>query len=188
MSPAAGPVEPVPSPVVESVVRQQVLQALNTPSRYPKVLGRPISGFQHDVLGHQFGDLDLIDDRESTATVPNVGRVRMVEQVFHTTDHATTACMIRITYYECSSSEEAHRYYLDYVVPRYAGGLPPLNRSYGIGDCVLARSNLDKPADNVGFVVFYNNRAIVFRVSCADANSLVRASHVLERIERWAGK
>jgi hypothetical protein len=97
-------------------------------------------------------------------------------------------CVVSLKYYEAPSASALRKYFLEYVVPTYSGGMPPINKTYGIGDTVLSWTDLDKGAKRIQFIAFFNNVAVEFNITSDGEKSEIDTVTFMRNLEHWVAQ
>lgn len=162
----------------------QAIMSASTNSAYAKSIGRSLSGWGSELLGDSFRTNSPLLSQDQDVDSFGIGKVRRAEQMFVGTTRSR--CLIRLEYYEGASSKAVRTYFLEYVAPFYSAGIPPVNKTYGIGDLVLAWLDREAVRNRAHLIVFFNNIAVKCDISSEDGEVPVDIDPILKKLEAWA--
>lgn len=172
--------------VASSRIREFTTSA--TTSKYSVVVNRALDEWGGNVLGAAYRPKQGRPIQDTTALVAGIGQVRRAERTFMKGELSPSNCVVRLKYYEAPSAMALRKYFIEYVVPTYSAGMPPVNKTYGIGDTVLSWIDIDKGTNRIQFIAFFNNVAVEFDITSDGRSGEIDTATLVKNLDHWAAQ
>lgn len=170
--------------VAASRIQEFTTSATN--SKYPLAVNRSLDDWKGSVLGAAYRPKQGRPIEDTTALVAGIGQIRKAQGTFMKGELSPSNCVVRFKYYEAPSAIALRKYFIEYVVPTYSAGMPPVNKTYGIGDTVLSWIDLDKATNRIQFIAFFNNVAMEFDITTDGGKSEIDTATLMRNLQYWA--
>jgi hypothetical protein len=172
--------------VVSSRIQEFTTSA--TTSKYSLAVNRSLDDWSGSVLGTAYVPIHGRSIQDTSALVAGLGQIRKVEATFMKGELSPSNCVVRLKYYEAPSAEALRKYFIELLVPTYSAGMPPINKTYGIGDTVLSWIDLVKGSNRIQFIAFFNNVAVKLDITSDGEKSDIDTTSLMRNLEHWVAQ